>query len=444
MTPRIAAYETLLHCEKEKQYSNIAVNHAIKKYQFEKRDRDFYTQLVYGVIEKKLTLDYIVKHYTEKSPSRLDLSVLLILRLSFYQLIFLDRVPQNAAVSEGVKLASRFASRAKGYVNAILRKACRESFCYPTEENYSRSFVLSIKYSVSEDIIKLLMAQYPEKIEEILQAYNTPPYLALQVNSRYFTPQTLSEHYQLQASTVNPLPFALKLNDTLSVSEMPFIANGEAFVQDIASQFAGFILDPQPDDFIIDVCSCPGGKSFSAANFMLYKNSFNVKLQGKILSCDLHESKLSLVKNGADRLGYHFIETRCHDASQPITEYIEKADRVICDVPCSGIGVIAKKPEIRYKDIQEIKEIPQIQKKILSSATAYLKKGGSLLYSTCTLNRNENEAIIEDFLKDHPNFSLAPISICTDHLACKIHNNCITFYPCALHDGFFIAKLIKQ
>lgn len=443
MTPRAAAYETLLRLEKEKQYSNIAVSNAIQKYDFNKQDRTFYTQLVYGVIEKKLTLDYLVKQYTEKSPNRLDLSVLIILRLSLYQIFFLDKVPESAAVSEGVKLAARHASRAKGYLNAILRRACREAPKYPQEPDYPKSYVLSVRYSISENIVKLLAEQYPDLLIDILEGFSQIPTMTLQILSTEKHPKEFIANYALNAKEISPLPFAVKMNEGISVTDMPFLQNGQAFVQDVASQIASIALDPQPNDFVIDVCSCPGGKTFSCANLMRSRAQ-NEAFSGKILSCDLHDSKLSLVQNGAKKLGFSFINTLCHDATNPLPDYRETADRIICDVPCSGLGILNKKPEIRYKDIREIHEIPHIQYKILEASATYLKPSGTLLYSTCTLNRRENEDIVLRFLANHPEFTVSDFSIEGDDLTYRSSNGCLTLLPNAYHDGFFMAKLTKK
>jgi len=443
MTPRIAAYETLLRCEKEDQYSNIAINHVINKYRFDKQDRDFYTKLVYGVIEKRLTLDYLVKQYTEKSLSRLDLSVVIILRITFYQLFFLDRIPPSAAVSEGVKLATRFASRAKGYVNAISRKACREAPRYPEEPQFSRSYVLSIRYSVSEDIVKLIIDQYPDQCQEILDHFALIPTTSLQISSSFSSPHDFIEQYHLNATTVDPLPFAVKLQENIAVSDMEFLSNDHAFVQDLASQMTTYVLDPQPDDFIVDLCACPGGKTLSAANLMRSRGK-NKASNGKLLACDLHDSKLSLINSSAARLGFDNIQTLCHDATIPLPQLQESADRVICDVPCSGLGVINKKPEIRYKSITEILEITKIQSQIIDTAATYLKSGGTLLYSTCTLNRKENEEIVNAFLEKHPDFSPVDFEIHGKYFCYASQNGCLTLLPNEWHDGFFMAKLIKQ
>jgi len=444
MTPRAAAYETLIRCEKEKQYANLAINHIIQKLDLDKKERDFFTQLVYGVIEKKITLDYIVKQYTEKSPKRLDLPVLIILRLTFYQLFFLDRIPQSAAVSEGVNLASRYASRAKGYINAILRKACRETFSYPNDKNNALSYVLSVKYSVSEEIVSLLLTQYPDRIIQILEAISHTPYMTLQINTLRATPDIFLSNSHLNAQTLSIAPFAVRMKEHVSVSDMPFLKTGEAFVQDLASQLTTLLLTPGPDDTVVDVCACPGGKTFSAANFMCSQRQSEAEIKGSILSCDIHQSKLSLIQRGADRLGFSFIRTQCHDATIVMEDFRAKANCVICDVPCSGLGVIAKKPEIRYKPRHEIEQLPALQFEILKAAASYVKPGGTLVYSTCTINQNENYSVVERFLKDDPAFTIEKIPFPLDGLTYELHNDCLTLFPSDLHDGFFMAKLTKR
>ena len=440
MTPRLAAFETLLRCEKEKQYSNIAINQTIKKYAFEKRDRDFYTQLVYGVVERKLTLDYLISQYTQKSIQRLDLSVVIILRLSLYQIHFLTKIPDNAAVSEGVKLASRFAARTKGYVNAILRKACQNDIFSLTCPNDTSPRALSIQYSINRELIRLLSEQYPTRYIDFLKDFFTIPQTAFQVNSLNTSPEEFIANHNLTAHSVKDLPFSVKMQESCSLSDTTFLDTNEAFVQDIASQLTAIYLDPLPSDRIIDVCACPGGKSFAAANFMCSRGP----VTGQIISCDLHESKLPLIEKGAQRLGYSFITTVCHDATKPIEKYREYADKVICDVPCSGLGVISKKPEIRYKEMNEIDKLPEVQRKILETASTYVKTGGTLLYSTCTINKKENEEVILDFLKHHPEFALSTISPPEDPSWSFDMDVGITLFPSSMHDGFYMVKLIKK
>ena len=444
MTERLAAYETLLLCEKEKQFSNIALTNGIKKYRFEGKERDFYTQLVYGVIERQITLDYLIQQYTKKSVKRLDKPVVIILRLSIYQIKFLDKIPNSAAVSEAVKLASRFASRAKGFINAVLRRISEEEICYPASSN--RVDFLSVFYSVNPDLCALLLEQYGDLTESILSAYNEIPRLTFQVNAKFHTPDSFIAKYKLNATAVSPLPFAVRMHENLSVSSQSFLENGEAFVQDIASQLTSLVLDPQPGMTIVDVCSCPGGKSFSAANLMLarMKNSEACSSVGEIISCDLHDSKLPLIEKGAKRLGYDWIRTLCHDGTTSLSELHKKAHRVICDVPCSGLGVISKKAEIRYKDIAEVNALPGLQYQILESAANYVRTDGILVYSTCTINQKENEDVVSRFVNEHPEFETVDFSFSSECLSFSSHGGCLTLFPNEWHDGFFISKLKRK
>ena len=439
MNPRVAAYETLLLCEKEKQFSNIAVNNGIKKYSLDGVERDFYTRLVYGVVEKQLTLDYLVQHYTKKSIKRLDRSVAVILRLSLYQIKFLDKIPDSAAVSEGVKLASRFASRAKGFINAVLRKACVENIAYPNADDKAEFY--SVLYSVNPDICRLLIDQYGDEAETILDGYQSNPNLSLQVNSIHHSPDSFLAAYPINADRVSSLPFALRLKEKLPVSAMPFLSGSEAFVQDVASQLCTCVLSPEHNSIVIDVCACPGGKSFSAANLM-HSDSVKAseKVTGHIYSFDLHASKLSLIQSGASRLGYSWITSDVQDATVGRADLVGVADRIICDVPCSGLGVIAKKPEIRYKDISEIEALPNLQYRILCTSAKYLKDDGILVYSTCTVNKKENEAVVSKFLDQHPDYRAIDFTVGEY----SSQNGCLTLLPNSEHDGFFIAKIQKK
>lgn len=441
MTARLAAYETLLLCEKEKQFSNIAVSNGIKKHRFDDRERDFYTQLVYGVIEKRITLDYLIQQYTQKSVKRLDTPVVLILRLAIYQIQFLDKVPNSAAVSEAVKMAARFASRAKGYINAILRRIAESDIVYPDRSDWVE--YASVFYSVNADICALLREQYGDFADEILAAYNRIPRLTLQVNCSLHTPKTFIDAYRLNAMVVPPFPFAVRMSEKVSVSSQSFLKNGDAFVQDLASQLTSLVLDPMPGMTVVDVCSCPGGKSFSAANMMLSRRQTQEPI-GNIISCDLHESKLSLVENGAKRLGFDMIQTLCHDATTPLQELKNAAQRVICDVPCSGLGVISKKPEIRYKDISEVCALPELQYQILESSATYLTADGILLYSTCTLNKKENEKVVNRFIQEHSDFETVDFSFVSEDFSFVSQNGCLTLFPNEWHDGFFLAKIRRK
>lgn len=448
MNAREIAFHTLKLCEKERQFSNIAVTNAIERYCLAGQDRDLYTRLVYGVIEKRLSIDYLIQQYTGKPVRRLDVSVLVLLRLSLYQIYFCDKIPESAAVSESVKLAGRYASRAKGFVNGVLRQACRERkdlpACPATPEE------LSVRYSVDVDICRLLQEQYPDEYREILSSYEKTPLHCLNVNALFMSPAEFMEKTGLPLVPCEFSPTGVRLTRPVALSSAPFLEKGWAFVQDEASQLTALALDPAPGDVIIDVCACPGGKSFAAVNWVLSKHHENGAVASfmpkAVYSMDCHVNKLSLVKSGALRLGYPVICTVGRDGRDPDPALLEKADRVICDVPCSGLGFIAKKPEIRYKDSADIQALPQLQYEILHASSGYVKSGGVLLYSTCTINRKENEEVMRRFLNEHTDFHA--VDFCFRSLKngneLSSQNGCMTLLPCDVHDGFFIAKTVRQ
>ena len=326
----------------------------------------------------------------------------------------------------------------------MLRRIADSEIVYPNDSDWVEC--ASVFYSVNKDICALLKEQYGDLANEILAAYNRIPHLTLQVNSRVHSPQSFIEAYHLNATPVAPFPYAVRVLEKISVSSQAFLENGDAFVQDLASQLTSMVLDPIPGMTVVDVCSCPGGKSFSAANMMLDRQK-KMELSspiGEIISCDLHDSKLPLVEKGAKRLSFDMVRTLCHDATKPLCELKNRADRVICDVPCSGLGVISKKAEIRYKDISEINALPELQYQILCSASEYLSENGVLVYSTCTVNKKENEAVVNRFVSEHLGFELVDFSFESDVLSFSSQNGCLTLLPNEWHDGFFIAKLKRK
>lgn len=440
ISARQAAYETLISLEKDGKFSNIAVGNAIKKYSFSGKDRDLYTRLVYGTLEKRITLDYIVQKCSSKPTKNLDLSVLIILRLSAYQIKFCEKIPDSAAVNEGVKLAKRYASRAVGFVNAVLRCISKEQLPLPSAGSDLAAY-LSVAYSVDISICRMLVHQYGEvEAEKILSGFGEVPRICLNVNThRTKGVKPFLDFCGLDASPCRYSKTGVIVNGNMSVSESECIAEGTAFVQGEASQLAVAALDPREDMLVIDVCACPGGKSFAAANFMHCK--------GRILSLDIHENKLNLILEGAKHLGYdNIISVKQHDGTSAIKELIGKADRVICDVPCSGFGVMAKKPELRYKRADEIASLPPIQYAILRSASSYLSDGGILVYSTCTLNKKENEEVVEKFLGENPDFSYVDFSFEDRDQTAPLSSSkgMLTLLPQNGTDGFFIAKIRRK
>ncbi len=433
MNVRDLVYKSLLSIEQEAKYSNLELSASITQHGLEGRDKSFYTALLYGVTERKVTLDYWIEAFTKKKISRLDLSVVILLRMGIYQIVFMDKVPDRAAVSETVTLGRRYASRALPFLNGVLRSVCREKEHLPYPDPVKdRLSYLSVYYSVPRPICEIWQRDYPNRIEDLLKSMSEIPPITLRVNTLKTTPDALRAEYpDLRPCTYSP--FGLTCDNPIPMSDFAPLADGRCFVQDEASQIACMALDPQADELILDVCAAPGGKSLSAA---IYTSD-----TADILSMDVHESKLSLIRSAAERLSIQNIRVIPHDSTQPINEYLGKVDRVICDVPCSGLGVLAKKSDLRNNSQKTLDKLPEIQYNILVSSGGYLKSGGILIYSTCTLNKKENEDVVSRFIMNHPDYELVPF--CVGSLTAD--NGMLTLFPGIHHtDGFFIAKIQKR
>ncbi len=426
--PRALALDVLVRCESG-GYSNIALDTAIKRNGLSPLDRGLLTALVYGVIERKITLDYIISSLSSIPDSKIERDTRNVLRMGLYQLIYMEKVPEFAAINETVNLASK---RSKGFVNAILRSYLREGekIIFPSERDKVK--YLSVTYSVGESLVCALLDAYSfEECKQILSAFGEKTPITLRVNDLKATREEILQ--ELEGAQKTPISPDGIIVESAAVSELDCLKDGRVTVQDEASQICVRALGATAKDLVLDACACPGSKSFGAA--MAMQN------EGKILAFDIHENKLSLVKSGADRLGISIISTEAHDARKPIEELFGKADKIICDVPCSGFGVIGKKPEIRYKDVTESARLPEIQLDILNNVSKYLKIGGTLVYSTCTILPEENEINIEKFLNTHTSFELAPFSVGE----LEVKSGMITLLPHIHHtDGFFIAKLLRK
>ncbi len=434
MKVREAAYLSLERCDKTDKFSNLELDSAIKKYGYTGSDRAFFTTLVYGVIERRITLDYVIGVYSSKPIEKIEPKLMNILRLGAYQILFLDRTPDSAAVNESVELAKYHTHKGTAsFVNAVLRNISRGKGSIPMPKEGSDQY-LSVKYSLPEWLISMWRDNYGiEKTEKLLSGMNRAPFLTLRVNTLKTTRDELIN--TLKNDGIDCLPSekcdsAVILNSNVAISELSALRDGLCFVQDEASQLCVKAVGAKAGETVIDTCSCPGGKSFGIA--------LEMKNEGKLISLDLHESKLSLVYNGAEKLGINILSTSVHNGTKPKDELIGTADRVLCDVPCSGLGVIAKKPDLRHKSPDDISRLPEIQYKILCNGASYLKNGGTLVYSTCTLNKAENEEIAERFLNEHPEFSP-----CGDGM--YEGKPMMTFFPDEHGtDGFFVAKFIKK
>ncbi|MBQ4103031.1 MAG: 16S rRNA (cytosine(967)-C(5))-methyltransferase RsmB [Clostridia bacterium] len=436
ITARQTAFSILLKIEKDKAYSNIALDSAVRELSLDSTDCAFISRLVYGVTERKITLDYVISQFLNQPIKKLKAEVLVILRLGTYQILYMDKIPDSAAVNESVSLAkNNKSSYASGVVNAVLRKVSLE------KENVFKSLSgderLSILYSAPIDLVRFLMHHYNEEnAEEILKSALNKKEITIRVNTLKTTQNELIEILEKEniSTEITSLKDALIINTKGAVYELDAYKKGLFYVEDVSSQICVKELGLKENYKLIDICSAPGGKSFTASQYM--NNT------GKIYSCDIHKHRVELIKSGAKRLGIENIIPTVNDATIFNEEFIN-ADCVLCDVPCSGLGIIGKKPEIKYKSLDEIKELIPIQKEILSTASKYVKKGGTLVYSTCSINPNENRKICDWFLKEHEDFYSVKVSPETER--CIDEGDYLTLLPHINNcDGFFIAKFIKK
>ena len=417
--PREAALLALYEIEYGGAYSNMAVKDALKKLD-DNRDKGLVTQLVYGVVRRKLTLDYIISKYSKVKIKKLSKYVLLILRMGVYQLYFTDKIPESAAVNESVKLAKKFCGKSSGFVNGILHSVIRgkDTLEYPKDKMEN----LSVKYSFPEEMVELLWDT--GFCEELLQSLNCEPETTVRVN-------ILKKEELETPMEISPIYEGARILKGTDVAENPDYKKGRIIPQDIGAMMASLALSPKSGDTVIDMCAAPGGKTTHLAELMGNK--------GKVYAFDIHPHKIEIIKKNAERMGISIIDARLGDGCQLQEAFLEKADKVLCDVPCSGLGIIRRKPDIKWNK-DDIEELPQIQYKILKNASKYLKLGGELVYSTCTILKRENEDVVMRFLEENENFGLSEIKL-SGKLQ-RENKGYITLYPnIDGTDGFFISKI---
>ncbi len=421
MDDRLLAFKILSKIEYDKAYSNLALNSFLSKY--DATSSAFVCALVYGVLERKLTLDYYLSKVLNQPIRKLNPQVLTILRLGVYQLKFMDKVPVSAAVNESVKLSRKAkCTFASGLVNSVLRKISSLEIKLPQTEN--KVYDLSIKYSCPEELVSQFIDDYGvDYAEKILSASvgEVPTYV--RVNNLKITPEKLCEKLfkeGIVAEISKHNGYALEILSGNSIFKSHCYRKGYFHAQDLASQQCVEYFAPEKNDIVFDVCAAPGGKSFTMAEIM--ENT------GEIYSFDLYDHKIKLINDGAERLGINSIKAIIGDASVYDVN-LPKADKVLCDVPCAGLGVIRRKPEIKYKDFGFVDKLCELQYNILNNASFYLKEKGVIMYSTCSLSKKENEYVCNRFLEEHKEFR---------------NGGMITVEPSAVSDGFFYAKLIKD
>lgn len=360
------------------------------------------TRMVYGVLQNRALLDFYLGAYCTQKVSHLQIPLSDILRLGAYQILFLDKVPDRAAVNEAVELAKKNKrGTASGLVNAVLRKVSLNKDKLPTIPDRDEVQYLSIKYSHPKWLVKRLLALLGrEEAEAFLAADNGVAPLTVQVNTLKTTTEALTAKLTDAGVSVIPHPWVpdcLELSSSGDLTALESFGRGEFFVQDPAAKLVGLIAAPQKGQRVIDVCAAPGGKSFGAAVLM--------GDGGEIFSCDLHEKKLVRIQEGAARLGITSIQTFAADGTVLRPDWVASADVVLVDAPCSGLGIIRKKPDVRYKSPDDLFTLTVAQSALLENAARYVKSGGALIYSTCTVLPEENGQIVDGFLAAHPEFS---------------------------------------
>lgn len=441
-SPRNIALNVLLKIEQDDAYSNIALNNAIRENKLNGLDSSFVSALVYGVLERQITLDYIIRQYSKIPLRKIETKTKIILRLGILQLLFMDKVPESAAVNESVNLAKKHKlQKSSGFINGILRSITRAEVKYTLPDKTDKVRYYSIKYSAPQELTKLWLNSYGElNTEKLLSSLNGRPQICARVNTLKTDKKSLCAELLDEKVNTEDIPFlknAVYLKNTGSIENLKSFKQGKFHIQDASSQLCVDYLSPKPREIMLDICSAPGGKSFTSAQYM--------NDRGKIFSCDLYDHKLKLINACAKRLGINSIVTLKRDGASSEIQ-LPIADKILCDVPCSGLGILSRKPEIRYKDNLINEELPEIQYKILCKSAEYLANGGRLVYSTCTLNPAENNNNVRRFLEEHPDFYGVKITLPDGvERAFDEEDYELTLMPhTAKTDGFYIAVFGKK
>ena len=434
-TARGVALEALTACEKQGAWSDGYLKKAIGGAGLDGRDAALATRLCFGVLQNRMLLDFYLERLCTTPLKKLEVPVLAALRLGAYQLLFLDRVPDHAAVSESVDLARKRAQnpRAAGLVNGVLRSLLRQRAELPAPPD------LATRYSHPQWLVDAFLARLGrEEGEALLAADNGEPPTCAQVNPLKTTSEALMSALAKRGVEAEPhpwLPGCLLLRHTGSLEGLPEFQDGLFYIQDAAARLAVLAAEPRPGWRVLDACAAPGGKSFAAALAMGDR--------GEVRSCDIHPHKEGLIQAGAKRLGLSCIRTEVLDSKACKEDFLDVFDLVIADVPCSGLGIIRKKPDIRYKDPRPLENLPRVQGAILDNVARYVRPGGALLYATCTLLERENEGVVRSFLDRHNHFTLEGFQVPgpfadtkTGMLTCWPHRHGT--------DGFFFAKLRRD
>ncbi len=422
--------DILIEVNEKEQYSHLVIRDVLNKYQYlEKQERAFLTRLAEGTIEHMLEMDFIINSFSKLKVKKMKPLIRNLLRMSVYQIKYMDAIPDAAVCNEAVKLAKkRGFGQLRGFVNGVLRNIVRElpHLQYP-DENLEPVRFLEVTYSVPEWMVKQWINDYGfEKTKGICESFLKECPITIRTNLLRIQPEELMNRLKTEGVTVKAVPalsYAFEISGFDYLQSLESFAEGLFYVQDISSMMVAEIAAPEKDSYIIDVCAAPGGKSSHLAE----------KLQGTgmVEARDLTEYKVSLIEENIERHGLENMNAVQMDATQLDAGSVNKADVLICDLPCSGLGVMGKKTDIRYKmTAEKQQDLVLLQREILSTVFSYVKPGGTLVYSTCTIHKGENEGNVEWFLKEHPEFTLISME---------------QMFPGEIyHDGFFIAKMVRR
>ncbi len=430
---REAALSVLLRMERDSAYSTLSLGPALEG--LSGRDAALATALVYGVTARRLTLDFFLDSLTKRPLKKMQPVLRQLLRLGAYQLLFMEKIPPSAAVNESVNLAKKHKlGYASGFLNGVLRALAREADALPyPDPAKDRLAALEVRYSCPRALISFWRKAYgEERTLAVLERLNDVPPITVRVNTLRISRAALAEELAEEGVAAKPVPDepgALFLDHAAGLTGLRAFKEGRFFVQGLSSQKACRLLSPAPGETVFDLCAAPGGKSFTLALIMEGK--------GNVRAFDLYPARVKLIEDGAARLGLGgIVHPAVRDAAKPDGS-AGLADRVLCDVPCSGLGVICRKPEIRYKNLKTFDGLPDLQYHILYEGAGHVRPGGTLVYSTCTLNPAENEEVVRRFLGASPAFEAVPFT--------DAPNGVKTLFPSPDGmDGFFMAKLRRK
>ena len=434
----------LIDIDRKKVMSSQGLSNLLLRYQFaKKQDRAFMTRLLEGTLEQQIYLDYVLNQFSSKKMEKQKPFIRCLLRMTAYQILFMEQVPDSAACNEAVKLARKKGfSTLSGFVNGLLRNVARkkDEIKLPNEKKEPMQY-LSIRYSIPQWIVEEWSTMYDyDTVVKMAEGSIRNPETTVRVNLSNTELELLKEALQEEGIHVKEssyLPNVLKISGYDSLSRIKAFKKGLIQVQDESSATVGYLADPDGDAFVIDVCSAPGGKAIHAADIIRQK-----KGTGKVLARDVSDHKISLIEDNKERCGFDNIETEVFDGTELDENMIEKADLVICDVPCSGLGILARKNDIKYNVTKErIEELVSLQRAILKNAASYVKPGGILMFSTCTITKEENQYNREWILKELPFESVDFSDKLPEHFCEQAKEGHLQLLPGIYGtDGFYIAK----